>query len=76
LYLKVLFVNATALGGAGTKCIANAYSYHHDLIESGTIGTAESIYLHVVDTVGIVHAIILRLQALLLPVKILVFSGH
>ena len=60
----------------GTKCIANAYSYHHDLIESGTIGTAESIYLHVVDAVGIVHAIILRLQALLLPVKILVFSGH
>jgi len=60
----------------GTKCIANAYSYHHELINSGTLSTTESIYLHTVDTVGIVHAIILRMQALLLPVKGLVFSGH
>ena len=60
----------------GTKCIANAYSYHHELIASGKLDTAEVIYLHMVDTVGIVHAIILRFQALLLPVKVLVFSGH
>jgi multidrug resistance efflux pump len=60
----------------GTKCIANAYSYHHELINSGTLSTTESLYLHMVDTVGIVHAIILRIQALLLPVKGLVFSGH
>ncbi len=60
----------------GTKCIANAYSYHHELINSGTLSTTESIYLHMVDAVGIVHAIILRMQALLLPVKGLVFSGQ
>jgi hypothetical protein len=60
----------------GTKCLANAYSYHHDLLESGELGTAETIYLHMVDAVGFVHAIILRLQALLLPVNMLVFSGH
>jgi multidrug resistance efflux pump len=60
----------------GTKCIANAYSYHHELINSGTLSTTESLYLHMVDAVGIVHAIILRMQALLLPVKGLVFSGH
>jgi hypothetical protein len=60
----------------GTKCIANAYSYHHELINSGTLSTTESLYLHMVDTVGIVHAIILRIQALILPVKGLVFSGH
>ncbi len=60
----------------GTQCIANAYSYHHELIASGELGTAEVIYLHMVDAVGIVHAIILRFQALLLPVKVLVFSGH
>lgn len=29
-----------------------------------------------VDTVGIVHALILRMQALLLPVQTLVLSGH
>lgn len=60
----------------GTKCVANAYSYHHDLISSGELGTAKSIYLHMVDAVGVIHAIILRMQALLLPVKVLVFSGH
>lgn len=60
----------------GTQCIANAYSNNHELIASGKLGTAEVIYLHMVDTVGIVHAILLRFQALLLPVKVLVFSGH
>jgi hypothetical protein len=29
-----------------------------------------------VDTVGLVHAMILRLQALLLPVQTLVLQGH
>lgn len=60
----------------GTKCIANAYSYHHELIASGTLSTTETLYLHMVDAVGVVHAIILRIQALLLPVKVLVFSGN
>ncbi|MBU2869665.1 biotin/lipoyl-binding protein [Colwellia sp. E2M01] len=60
----------------GTRCLANAYSYHHALIESGTLSTADTLYYHMVDTVGLVHAIILRLQALLLPIQVLVFSGH
>jgi multidrug resistance efflux pump len=60
----------------GTKCIANAYSDHHHLLESGELGAGESLYFHMVDAVGLVHAIILRLQALLLPVQVLVFSGH
>ena len=32
--------------------------------------------LHAVDALGLVHALILRLQALVLPFKTLVFSGH
>jgi hypothetical protein len=32
--------------------------------------------LHAVDAVGFVHAMLLRVQALLLPIKTLVFSGH
>ena len=32
--------------------------------------------LHVVDALGLVHALILRLQALVLPFQNLVFSGH
>jgi hypothetical protein len=46
------------------------------LIASGELGTFASLYLHVIDAVGIVHAVILRIQTLLLPVKMLVFAGH
>jgi hypothetical protein len=34
------------------------------------------MFLHVVDTVALVHAMILRVQALLLPVQTLVLGGH
>jgi hypothetical protein len=34
------------------------------------------LFLHMVDAVGIVHALILRIQALMLPVQTLVLSGH
>lgn len=60
----------------GSNCIANAYSNNHSLIASKDTGLVESIYLHVVDTVAVVHAILLRVQALLLPIKTLVLSGH
>jgi len=78
LTVKLVSLYEGGLDGVipGTKCLANAYSYHHELIASGTLSTSESLYLHIVDTVGVVHAIILRMQALLLPVKVLVFSGH
>ena len=60
----------------GTKCIANAYSWHHELIASGELGFSKSLYLHMVDAVGIVHAVILRIQTLMLPIRMLVFAGH
>lgn len=60
----------------GSKCIANAYTNNHDLIASGDVGLFTALYLHMVDAVGIVHAVILRAQALLLPVQSLVFGGH
>lgn len=60
----------------GSKCIANAYSNHHEMLTSGEVGTGAYLYYHMVDAVGIVHAVILRIQALLIPVKLLVFSGH
>ena len=34
------------------------------------------IGLHAVDAVGPVHALLLRIQALILPIKTLVLSGH
>ena len=60
----------------GSSCIANAYTSNHELISSGKLGTFHSFRLHVVDAVGLVHAMLLRIQALLLPIKTLVLSGH
>jgi multidrug resistance efflux pump len=60
----------------GSSCIANAYTSNHELIASGKIGALKSFGLHVVDATGLVHAILLRIQALVLPIKTLVLSGH
>jgi multidrug resistance efflux pump len=60
----------------GSSCIANAYSNNHDLIHAPGTSTMKGIMLHVVDALALVHALILRLQALVLPFKTLVFSGH
>ena len=60
----------------GSSCIANAYTNNHELLASKDIGFFRRTGLHLVDTVGIVHAMLLRIQALLLPIQTLVFSGH
>lgn len=60
----------------GSSCIANAYTSNHDVIAAKETGTSKRIWLHAIDAVGIVHAMLLRIQALLLPVKTLVLSGH
>jgi len=60
----------------GSKCIANAYTYNHELLAQEDVGLGSYLFFHMVDAVGIVHAAILRIQALMLPVKALVFAGH
>ncbi len=60
----------------GSSCIVNAYTSNHELIASKEIGTFKRFALHAIDAVGVVHAMLLRIQALLLPVKTLVLSGH
>ena len=60
----------------GSSCIANAYSNNHDMIAAKETSALRGVGLHVVDALGLVHALILRLQALVLPFKTLVFSGH
>jgi multidrug resistance efflux pump len=60
----------------GSSCIANAYSSNHDVIATKDTGAVRRMVLHAVDALGLVHALILRLQALVLPFKTLVFSGH
>jgi multidrug resistance efflux pump len=60
----------------GSSCIVNAYTSNHDLIASKQTGAFKGFILHAVDAVGIVHAMLLRVQALLLPIKTLVLGGH
>lgn len=60
----------------GSSCIANAYSNNHDVIAAKETGFFKGLALHAVDALGLVHALILRIQALLLPFKTLVFGGH
>jgi multidrug resistance efflux pump len=61
---------------AGSTCIVNAYTSNHEVISSKDTGTFQRIVLHAIDTVGLVHAMLLRIQALLLPIKTLVLGGH
>ncbi|MFN3671379.1 MAG: HlyD family secretion protein, partial [Bosea sp. (in: a-proteobacteria)] len=74
--LEPMFQGGLDVVPPGSSCIANAYSNNHDELQSKTISTGRWLYLHMVDAVALVHAMILRIQALLLPVKALVFSGH
>ncbi|SFA82003.1 Multidrug resistance efflux pump [Rhizobium sp. NFR07] len=60
----------------GSSCIANAYTNNHDALARDDIGVVEWFFLHAVDAVGLVHAMILRMQAMLLPVQTLVLGGH
>jgi multidrug resistance efflux pump len=60
----------------GSHCIANAYTSNHEALSQPGVGTLRGIALHAVDAVGIVHAILLRIQAILMPFSMLVFSGH
>jgi multidrug resistance efflux pump len=76
VFLEPLFEGGLYGVTPGSSCIANAYSNNHDLLASEDIGWFRRLYWHGVDTVAIVHAMILRVQALLLPVKSLVWSGH
>jgi len=76
VYLEPLFAGGFDDVPPGSSCIVNAYTDNHDLLQSGGLSTSKSLFLHVIDTVGMVHAILLRFQTLLLPVKTLVLSGH
>ena len=76
VFLEPLFKGGLDGVTPGGSCIANAYSNNHDIIVAKDTGTLRAIGLHAVDALALVHALILRLQALVLPFQTLVFSGH
>lgn len=73
--LEPLYPDGFARMPPGSSCEVNIYSSNHDRLESGEVGGLHALYLHGVDAVGLVHAALLRVQAALMPVQALVFSG-
>jgi len=76
VFLEPLYKGGLDGVTAGSSCIVNAYTSNHEEIVAKETSTGRKIVLHVIDGVGLVHALLLRIQALLLPIKTLVLSGH
>ncbi|MBR1173764.1 HlyD family secretion protein [Bradyrhizobium sp. KB893862 SZCCT0404] len=60
----------------GSSCIVNAYTSNHEEVSAKDTPAGRRFVLHAIDAVGLVHALLLRIQALLLPIQTLVLSGH
>ena len=76
MFLEPIGKNGLADVTAGSSCIVNAYTSNHEAISSKDTGAFKRFVLHAIDAVGLVHAMLLRIQALVLPIKTLVLSGH
>jgi multidrug resistance efflux pump len=76
VFLEPLEKNGLADVTAGSCCIVNGYTSNHEEISAKDTGAFHGFVLHAIDAVGLVHALLLRIQALLLPIKTLVLSGH
>ncbi|HZP68657.1 MAG TPA: HlyD family secretion protein [Pseudolabrys sp.] len=76
VFLEPLFKEGLEGVTPGSSCIANAYSSNHDAIVSKDTAVFRAFALHAIDALALVHALILRLQALVLPFQTLVFGGH
>lgn len=76
-FLEPLYPGGLDKVAPGSQCVANAYTSNHERLSSDpSIGTGEFVLLHAIDAVGLVHAMLLRLQAILFPVQTLVLTGH
>jgi multidrug resistance efflux pump len=59
----------------GSTCIANAYTSNYEALQDPDISSFHAFMLHAIDATGLVHGMILRMQAIMLPMQTLVFSG-
>jgi multidrug resistance efflux pump len=76
VFLEPLYKGGLEGVTPGSSCIVNAYTSNHDVIADPKTGALKGFALHAVDATALVHALLLRIQALLLPIKTLVLSGH
>lgn len=76
VYLQPLYKGGADNVVPGSQCIANLYSDHHKEIADPATSPGRRAALHVIDALGLVHAMLLRIQVAVTPFKTLVFSGH
>jgi multidrug resistance efflux pump len=76
-YLEPLYEGGIDGLPPGSNCIANAYTSNEEILATDqNLSSIQRFSLHAVDALGLVHAMILRLQAVVLPVQTLVLKGH
>ena len=75
VYMEPMFEGGVDGIPPGSTCFANAYTSNHERLQDESLGSGARLALHAVDTVGLVHAMLMRLQVLIVPVTSLVFSG-
>jgi multidrug resistance efflux pump len=76
VFLEPLYKNGLDGVTAGGVCTVNAYTSNHEKIADKNTSAGRRFVLHAIDAVGVVHALLLRIQAVLLPFKTLVLGGH
>jgi multidrug resistance efflux pump len=76
VFLEPLYQDGLKDVTPGSSCTVNAYTSNREAIASGKVSAGKAFALHAVDATGFVHALLLRIQALLLPIKALVLTGH
>jgi multidrug resistance efflux pump len=76
VFLEPLYQDGLKDVTPGSSCVVNAYTSNHELIASGKVSTGKALVLHAIDATAIVHALILRVQAMVLPIQALVLTGH
>jgi multidrug resistance efflux pump len=75
VYMEPMFEGGIDGIPPGSTCFANAYTSNYERLQDESLGSGTRLALHAVDTVGLVHAMLMRLQVLIVPVTSLVFSG-
>ncbi|ODR95615.1 secretion protein HlyD [Methyloceanibacter stevinii] len=59
----------------GSVCNGVAYTSHARAIDEGKITGGRALLMRVVDGMGIANAIVIRAQALMLPIRAVIFGG-
>jgi hypothetical protein len=73
--LEPLFEGALDDLPRGSSCISNLYTSTHEAVHQPGVSGMRAFGLHAIGSIGVIHALILRIQAALLPFQALVFSG-